>query len=89
MRPTDLLSRVEHFWCGLWRHDPTFQWSAGRIYSVCSRCGYESPGWTLDATPPHHIYAGRVAPSVNTTVEVKTRRVKRPKNNVLPMRKSA
>lgn len=42
-----MLEQIKRWWCGLSGHEPLTKVSDGRLYTECSNCGYESPGWDV------------------------------------------
>ena len=38
--------------CGLRGHEDYLHFEKNRMYLECVACGYESPGWTIDARRP-------------------------------------
>ena len=35
--------------CAMGGHDYLLRWTSGRIFLQCADCGYETPGWRIDA----------------------------------------
>lgn len=46
------VTHVQRFFCGLHGHDALLHFEQGRLSLVCASCGYETPGWDLNAVPP-------------------------------------
>lgn len=44
--------------CSLHGHDPLLQVQEGRMFLLCTTCGYESPGWTTADRGPRLRFAG-------------------------------
>jgi hypothetical protein len=44
--------------CGFHGHDALLQFGEERMFLRCVSCGHESPGWTLDETPPTVTFRG-------------------------------
>ena len=42
-----VLLQVRQLLCGLRGHDTLFHFDECRVSVVCTRCGYESPGWVI------------------------------------------
>ena len=48
-----VLDWVREAFCGLLHgHDSLLQFQQDRMFLKCVSCGYESPGWELNQTPP-------------------------------------
>ena len=51
--PTGLFARtvgqMRQFICGLHGHDALLHFGQGRMSLQCTSCGYESPGWDVNA----------------------------------------
>lgn len=47
-----MVDRVRQMWCGLHGHDSLLQFEQDRLFLKCVSCGYETPGWELNETPP-------------------------------------
>jgi hypothetical protein len=47
-----VFDRVRETFCGLHGHDSLLQFKRDRMFLKCVSCGYESPGWELNETPP-------------------------------------
>jgi hypothetical protein len=43
--------QVRQFICGLHGHDALLHFGHGRISLQCTSCGYETPGWDVNAAP--------------------------------------
>jgi len=41
--------KVRQFLCGLHGHDALLHFESGRMSLQCTSCGYETPGWDLNA----------------------------------------
>lgn len=44
--------------CGLHGHDSLLHFEENRVCLRCSSCGYETPGWSVDAKRPRLRYSG-------------------------------
>ncbi len=57
-----IFSRIGAFFrqatCGLHGHDSLLHFEENRVCLRCSSCGYETPGWEVDAKRPRLRYAG-------------------------------
>ena len=42
--------KVRQFLCGLHGHDALLHFEHGRMSLQCTSCGYETPGWDLNAS---------------------------------------
>ena len=47
-----MVTKVRHFICGLHGHDALLHFERERISLQCTSCGYETPGWDLNASAP-------------------------------------
>ena len=47
-----MLDRIREAFCGLHGHDSMLQFQQDRMFLKCVSCGHESPGWSLNETPP-------------------------------------
>jgi hypothetical protein len=47
-----VIDRLRQVYCGMHGHDPFLQFKQTRMFLQCASCGHETPGWTLDETPP-------------------------------------
>lgn len=47
-----VLNQVRQTFCGMQGHDSMVQFERDRMFLRCDSCGHESPGWTIDETPP-------------------------------------
>ena len=47
-----VLDRIREAFCGLHGHDSLLQFQQDRMFLKCVSCGHESPGWSLNETPP-------------------------------------
>jgi hypothetical protein len=47
-----MLDRIREAFCGLHGHDSMLQFQQDRMFLKCASCGHESPGWSLNETPP-------------------------------------
>lgn len=49
-----LMTWLRQFICGLHGHDALLHFGQGRMSLQCTSCGYESPGWDINAAaePP-------------------------------------
>lgn len=48
---------IKQLWCASWGgHTTTRHFAADRIYDKCVSCGWESPGWPLDAPKPVPVF---------------------------------
>ena len=47
-----VLNQVRQTFCGMHGHDSLVQFERERMFLKCVSCGYETPGWALDKTPP-------------------------------------
>ena len=47
-----------HLLCGFHGHDKLLQFEQDRMFLRCVSCGHQSPGWTLDETPPTLKFRG-------------------------------
>ena len=47
-----VIDRVRQMFCGLHGHDSMLQFEQDRMFLRCVSCGHETPGWSLDETPP-------------------------------------
>ena|SRR5688572_2322774 len=47
-----VLDRIREAFCGLHGHDSMLQFQQDRMFLKCASCGHESPGWSLNETPP-------------------------------------
>jgi hypothetical protein len=52
------ISWVRQALCGLHGHDNLLQFQQDRMFLRCASCGRESPGWSLNETPPHVTVRG-------------------------------
>jgi len=48
---TRTLDQTRQFLCGLHGHDALLHFEQGRMSLRCTSCGYETPGWDLNAAP--------------------------------------
>ena len=59
MEPTVALSsvlvHVQQAICAMVGHDYLLRWNRGRVFLQCVDCGYEPPGWRIDAKIVHSI----------------------------------
>jgi hypothetical protein len=46
-----MVGHVRQFICGLHGHDALLHFGQGRMSLQCTSCGYESPGWDVNAEP--------------------------------------
>ena len=53
-----VLDRIREAFCGLHGHDSLLQFQQDRMFLKCVSCGHESPGWSLNGTPPPVRSAG-------------------------------
>lgn len=44
--------------CGLHGHDSLLHFQENRVCLRCTSCGYETPGWSVDAKRPRLRYSG-------------------------------
>ena len=44
--------------CGLRGHELILSSQVRRVSLCCSRCGFDTPGWTFDLKPPRSRFAG-------------------------------
>jgi len=49
---TRVLNQMRQTFCGVHGHDSLVQFERDRMFLRCVSCGHESPGWTIDDTPP-------------------------------------
>jgi hypothetical protein len=49
-----ILGFVRQMFCRLHGHDSMLHFEQDRMSLKCVSCGYESPGWELNETPPTH-----------------------------------
>jgi hypothetical protein len=47
-----VLGRMRQAMCALHGHDSLLQFEQERMFLKCVSCGYETPGWELNETPP-------------------------------------
>lgn len=47
-----VIGKMRQMFCGLHGHDSLLQFGRDRMYLRCVSCGYETPGWALNDTPP-------------------------------------
>jgi hypothetical protein len=53
-----VLDWVRQLVCGFHGHDALLQFGEDRMFLRCVSCGHQSPGWTLDETPPTVKFRG-------------------------------
>ncbi len=53
-----LWTRVRHFLCSLHGHDSLLHFEDNRMFLRCESCGYETPGWEIDASAPQLRFCG-------------------------------
>jgi hypothetical protein len=72
-----VLDRIREAFCGLYGHDSMLQFQHDRMFLKCVSCGHESPGWSLNETPPT-VVAGtenRPAPLASPSQLIRERRI--------------
>jgi hypothetical protein len=47
-----IAARLHQVYCGMHGHDVLLQFRQARMFLRCASCGHETPGWSLDETPP-------------------------------------
>jgi hypothetical protein len=47
-----VMAKVKQIVCAMHGHDSLLQFEQDRMFLRCVSCGHESPGWSLDETPP-------------------------------------
>ena len=49
---------VQRAFCALRGHDSLLHFDHNRVCLLCPSCGYETPGWQIDGTPPQIRFHG-------------------------------
>ncbi|MBI1875167.1 MAG: hypothetical protein HYZ58_09400 [Acidobacteria bacterium] len=53
-----MMASVRQAICGLHGHDSLLHFEENRVCLRCTSCGYETPGWSVDAKRPRLRYSG-------------------------------
>lgn len=49
---SSVMAKMKQIVCAMHGHDSLLQFEQDRMFLRCVSCGHESPGWSLDETPP-------------------------------------
>ena len=52
---TKAMEQLRQFICGLHGHDALLHFGQGRMSLQCTSCGYETPGWDVNAAPEQTV----------------------------------
>ena len=53
------VDQLRQFVCGLHGHDALLHFGHGRISLQCTSCGYETPGWDVNAEPARPVVTAK------------------------------